>query len=202
MRVPLQAWSSAQTIGDEMLWKGAWGAQVQYLRDRLSTLVGAGLDYEDSRDIAHVISTHRSKSIVLPVCELARPDLGLRLILRNNFYDWKISVVSKRPIVADFSGLFHTTPPIDPTYTGNQLAPVYFEGFLREWVFGYYAESDGRQWSASVGGDAAIWATVFLVMRALGAIKPLIWHTQESHRKELDAQTERRKAREATRTAP
>ena len=81
MRIALQEWIRDQIVGDEMLWKGSFGSQVGFVRDVLQSLVAAGLHYPECREIAFVISTHRSKSIDLPVYELARPDLGLRLIL-------------------------------------------------------------------------------------------------------------------------
>jgi hypothetical protein len=148
---------------------------------------------------ARVISTHGSKSVGLPVYELDRPDLGIRLILRDNFYNWKLTVMAGLPIVADFSGLFHTTPPVEPDYTGNPLSACYFEGFPRELVFGYYEPSDKRHWSAEInGGDQALWAVVFLIVKALGAVKPFVWNTRESHRKQLD---EERAAWQAERAA-
>jgi hypothetical protein len=186
-------------IGLEMLWNGAAGHQLKFVRDRLTALVGMGLDYEDRKDITTVISTHGSKSIDLPVYQLARGDLGLRLILRDNFYNWKLSVLSETPIKADFSCLFHTTSPVAPAYTGNPLSSVYFEGFPSDLVFGYYDESDGRRWSAEIGDDYTLWMVVHAVMRSLGVVKPLTWHTEASHRAELDAETERWKAREAKR---
>lgn len=195
MESKLQRWISEQVVGDEMLWKGAFGRQVGFIRDVLIPLAAWGLEYEDVAGVPAVISTHRSKSIVLPVVELSRPDLGLRMVVRENFYNWKLSVVSERPVEADFSGLFHTTPPVDPSYTGDPLSPVYFEGFPEDLVFGYYGTGDKRRWSAEVHGDCRLYTAVFLVMRSLGAVRPLEWHTRESHRKELDAQSAKEKAR-------
>lgn len=183
--VPLQEWINGHPVRDEMLWKGAFGHQVMFVRDRLVSLFGTGLDYDQQKEIARVISTHRSKSIELPVYQLARPDQDLRIVLRNNFYNWKMSVLSETPIQADFDGLFHTTPPIDPDYTGDQLHPVYFEGFPHDLIFGYLAESDGRRWSAEIPTDESLWTSVFLMMRSLNNVKPLVWLTRESHRKEL-----------------
>jgi len=202
MREPLQAWISAQLVPDEMLWKGSWGRQMQFVRDTIVSLVGAGLDYEDRKNIAWVISTHRSKSIILPVYQLERPDLGLTLVLRNNFYNWKLSVISTRPIGADFSGLFHTSPPIDPKYTGDSLHPVYFEGFPENLIFGYFiarrsTRADRQQFSAEIQTDEDLYTTLFLLMRQLGAIKPAVWHTEASHRAEMDEAAARRKQREA-----
>jgi hypothetical protein len=133
--------------------------------------------------VACVISTHRSKSITLPVYNLQHPTLNLQLILRNNFYDWKMSVISQTPIVADFSGLFYTTPPLDPKYTGDSLSPVYFEGFPSDLVFPYYSQTDGTQWSAEISTDQELWTSVFLIMRSLEAVKPLEWAVSDGYKR-------------------
>jgi len=172
--VPLQEWISQQTVDDDMLWKGSFGHQMSFIRDELQGLIGVGLEYDDQVKLGKVISTHRSKSIVLPVVQFHRRDLGLRFTLRNNFFDWKLSVEAPRPITTDFEGLFHTTPPLDPDYTGNELSSVYFEGFPKEFIFGYYWE-DCQRWSASIRGDKCLWTTVFLIMRSLEFIKPFRW---------------------------
>lgn len=200
-REPLQDWFNAQRAAtpDEMFYKEASGSQIMFVRDQLNYLVASGLYFEEARDICGVISTHTSKSVKLPVYELYRPDLGLRLILRNNFYDWKLSVISAQPIVADFAGLFKTTPPVDEKYTGSELSACYFEGFPRELVFGYYESSDKCQWSAAIGGNFALWTTVFLLMRSLGAVKPLIWHTPESRKAQMDDESARNKRARAAR---
>jgi hypothetical protein len=194
---PLQDWFNAQreSTADEMLWKGASGEQIMFARDDLRYLVAAALDYEEAKGVCTVIATHRSKSVELPVYCWSRPDLGLQLVARGNFYNWKLSVLSEAPIVADFSGLFKTTPPTEPDYTGDPLHSCYFEGFPKELIFGYYEPSDKRRWSAEIGGDHGIWTAVFLLMRSLGAIKANPWRTRESHRAELEADRVRRDAR-------
>lgn len=197
MKEPLQAWFNQQRekTPSEMIWKDASSHQIMFARDQLCYLVGAGLDYEEARDLCTVIATHTSKSVELPVYNFERPDLGLRLVARENFFNWKLSVISETPIVADFGGLFKTTPPVAPEYTGNPLSSCYFEGFPRELVFGYYEASDKRQWSAEIGGDYGMYTTLFLIMRSLGAIKARAWHTPESHRAELEAETKRSRER-------
>lgn len=183
--VPLQEWINNNPVHDKMYWKTPFDHQVMFVRDRLVPLFGAGLTYEQQKQIATVISTHRSKSIKLPVYLLTRPDQNLQIVLRDNFYNWKISVLSETPIQADFAGLFYTTPPLEPDYTGEPLHPVYFEGFPRNLIFPYYSETDGRRWSAEIDGDETLWTSIFLMMRSLENIKPMVWHTRESHRKKL-----------------
>ena len=173
-------WMYDQVVRSEpdVLWNGAWGGQVRFFRDELTYLVGSGLVFdrhEKIHEIARVIGTHRSKSILLPVVEYRRPDLGLRMVIRGNFYNYKLSVLSERRIVSgDFGALFQTDPPPDPGYTGDPLRPVYFEGFPEELVFGYYA-IDQRRWSAAITSDHSLWTTMFLVMRSLGGIQSIKW---------------------------
>lgn len=185
MRVPLQEWINAQNVSEEMFWKSAWRQQVMFVRDVLTGLVGWGVDHEDRKKMTHVISDHTSKSIRLPVYQIQRPFFTpgreLTLVLRENFYNWKLSVISDEPILADFSGLFFTTPPVEPEYTGNPLSSCYFEGFPEELVFKYYEETDKTRWSAEINGDEALWATVFLILRSLGIVKPREWITRASH---------------------
>jgi hypothetical protein len=199
--IPLQAWANANQPGDQMRFKDGFWGQVTFVRDHLVSLVGSGLYWRDAERIATVVSTHTSKSIRLPVYRLARADLAIAIYLRNNFYDWKLSVVSETPIGASFDGLFHTTPPIGPDYTGDELASVYFEGFPREIVFGYFGASDTRKWSAAIRGDTALWATLFLLMRSVGAVKPLTWHTKESHIAALAEDRRRSEQYDAARAA-
>ena len=184
--VPLIEWALAHPVPDQMYWKGDADNQIRFVWKSLAPLVGKGFSYEEVQQLITVIATHRSKSIDLPVYRLERSDLGLQIILRDNFYNWKISVISERPITADFSGLFYTTPPIDPDYTGDPLHHVYFEGFPKDLVFGYFEESDGKKWSAEIATNEILWTTVFLIMRSLGAVQPLKWRTKESHRAELE----------------
>ncbi len=193
---PLQEWATANEPSDAMYYKGGYWNQILFVRDVLVPLVGSGLHETDA--IATVISNHMSKSVQLPVYALSRPDLGLIIYLRNNFYDWKMSVVSDTPIRADFTGLFKTTGPVEPAYTGNELASVYFEGFPSSLVFGYYEESDRRRWSAAIGGDHTLWTSVFLLMRFLGVVKPQKYGTKAEHLLELAADNERWKRKQAT----
>jgi len=199
IRVPLQQWfRSVYNLDADPYADGPAWHQIMFVRDRLVRVVAFGLDHEDVESVAWVISTHGSKGFPLPVYQLERPDLGLRFVLRNNFHDWKLSVISELPIDGvDFAGLFRTTPPIDPAYTGDPLDSVYFEGFPEGMTFGYYETSDKRRWSAEIQSNEAMWTTLFLIMRARGAIGPLTWHTEASHRVALDAEAARRAARRA-----
>lgn len=171
-------WLEDNVPNDRLTYASGCRHQIRFVLDELVRLIAPDLDFDAMNNVATVISTHRSKSVCLPVFSLKRP--GLQLILRNNFYNWKLSVISDSPVEADFSGLFHTTPPLDPDYTGNPLSSVYFEGFPEDLVFGYYESGDKRSWSAEMWSDYNMWCTVFLISNALGYIKPRVWNTKES----------------------
>lgn len=184
--IPIQKWINSQTVGDEMLWKGAWGRQLEFVRDSLTAVFCYGLHWTEAQEATTVISTHRSKSIVLPVYKMYRGDLGLTMVFGNNFYNWKVSVISEIPVNADYEGLCHTTPPIEKDYTGDELASVYFEGFPPKYIFSYYKSSNRKQYSAEVGGNYAIWAFVLATLKGRGAVEPFEWHTRETHIKQLE----------------
>ncbi len=198
--IDLQKWFSCNDVSDEMLWKKSYVNQVIFVRDDLNGLMQNCLEGED-RISVKVISTHISKSITLPVYHLQRKNLNI--ILRENFYNWKMSVISSNPIVTDFQGLFHTTPPIEPDYTGDELSSVYFEGFPEELVFRYYEEQNKyykTRFSAKISSDYILYIVIYLILKSQGYITPMVWHTKESHQKELTKNAERRKINEKTTT--
>jgi hypothetical protein len=164
----LQEWFNENKVKNEMLWENGYIDQFIFVRDNVGRLITRG------EDKVFVISTHTSKSILLPVYSIETE--GLQIILRNNFYNWKMSVISDTPIAADFAGMFHLVPPVDPNYTGDPLAPVYFEGFPEDLIFGYYAVSDKMKWSAEIFNDYLLYVVIFAILKAKGLIKPFEWN--------------------------
>lgn len=212
MRVPLQSWYDvwlAEHKLTDLLYvtRNARGEvslpQVHFVRDRIAGLVWSDVGYydrprepeprTDCTESAWVIGEHYSKSVRLPVYSLERPDRGLRFTLRDNYYDWKLSVESEVAIDDPlFPYLFHTTPPIERAYTGDSLSSVYFEGFPEDRVFGYHA-TNPRRWSAELASDQRLWTVMFLCLKALGIMRPMVHLTRESHRAMLDADNEAHK---------
>lgn len=199
MAQTLKQWLEANPVPEKMLWRGAAENQFHFVHNPLLGVAGAGLPCDTPEDIENfyavckVIGTHRSKSITLPVYSLERPDVGVRFVMRDNFYNWKVSVVSEKPIQVDLTGLCYTAPPREPDYTGDHLHPVYCEGFPSDLVFGYYEQNQAR-WTMELYGEMSVFTAVFLVMRALGAIKPLVYRTKAEHDAELAARAARRKS--------
>jgi hypothetical protein len=164
----LEKWIGKYDIDDKMLWKNFALQQMRGIGKFIENFI-------PNSDI-YVISTHTSKSIKLPVYCIEID--GLKIILRNNFFNWKISVISDKEIIEDFSGLFHMDPPIDPDYTGDPLHHVYFEGFPKDLIFGYYNNSDKNKWSAEIHDDYRLYVTIFLILKSLGYVKDFKWSTR------------------------
>jgi hypothetical protein len=178
----LQSWANENWFDNDGLskyvYKEAATDQMQFVRDLLNRrLLQPDLHYDKVNNV-EVISTHRSKSIILPVYELRRIDSNLRIILRNNFHNWKMSVISGVDIEADFSSLFYTSPPIEPDFTGDPLHSVYFEGFPSDLIFGYY-EQNKKKFSAEIYSNYALYTSIFLILKSVGIIKPLEWATKK-----------------------
>ena len=115
----LQAWAWANIPQES---RAAW-EQVMLLRD---FHCGGKL-----KEI-ELISTHTSKSCTLPVYQIILKN-GTKLILRGNFHDWKVTVISEEPV------LLNTTLFLAPP--DKQILPVYCEGFDPSWVLAPYSES-------------------------------------------------------------
>ena len=56
---------------------------------------------------------------------------GIQFYLRYNFHNWKVSVLSERPIEVDFEDCFKD----------EDCNSCYFEGFDSKWVHGSYYDN-------------------------------------------------------------
>ena len=108
-------WAKDEFVPDEMVYKNAAVGQVKAFREAAEAM----------RADPFVVSTHRSKSIDLPVVEF-RTKYGVRCIVRDNFHDVKASVWCPGPCDHDLFGL--------PAGGDSYLHPVYFEGFEDGWI--------------------------------------------------------------------
>jgi len=170
--ITIKEWARINRPDETMIWKDAFDRQINFVKNLARWFYESSSEAEKNTT---VISTHTSKSIVLPVYQIERADTGLKLILRGNFHDWKLSVISDTPINVDLSGLCHTTPPVDPAYTGNPLAPIYFQGFPRDLIFDYYDNGYKKKWSAEFWDDSLLTVALFLISRAVGIRRAFTW---------------------------
>ena len=178
MRVPLQTWYDAwlrEHEGTDLIYAKSGSKvqlpQVHFVRDTLARLAWRGVKYDDiPREperpdcavTAYVIAEHRSKSVRLPVYSIERPDLGLQIVLRDNYYNWNVSIVAERPVAADLRG-FVTDFDNDGERAKYQprgyWGYCFFEGFPTELMFGPYS-MDKRRFSLWVNGDHELYVLV------------------------------------------
>ena len=126
---PIQDWAMQNEPSKEMGWYDGYWNQICFVRDQIGNLLFSG-EWEAAREKITVISTHVSKSIVLPVYHIdLRNNYGVEIVMRNNFYDWKISIKSLIHINTDFMNLFKEDSPI---------SSLYCEGMPEDKVYGMY----------------------------------------------------------------
>lgn len=132
---PLQEWANANKPSQGLLYKEGYWRQIRFIRDVVPGIFAKS--YGERQEIQtgiRVISTHRSKSVTLPVYKVELPD-GIVLILRDNFYNWKASVKATEAIEMDCMGLFSPHKQVDA---------VYCEGFPESLVYGPYGTNRQR----------------------------------------------------------
>ena len=132
--VDVTAWIRVNEPDKNLIYAKGLGDQVCFVRDTLCSLLRS--TYEEWRDNPPlVISTHYSKSVKLPVFQIDMEKYGIEMVLRYNFYDWKISVKSDKPLDFDYMGLFNPT---------EKISSVYCEGFPKDKVYGSYEQSHSQ----------------------------------------------------------
>ncbi len=148
MAETLHVWLETNRPRDEMFWKDAFDRQIAFLQE-----IEWMLATEPRERLVSVVSTHRSKSITLPVAHLDLRRHGVEVWMRDNFHNWKLSVRSERPLTCDFLDLF------DPNVTHPDC---YCEG-MDGWVFGSFAENPST-FTVEIAGDYGVWA-FFRILR-------------------------------------
>lgn len=166
LQVWFQAWLSKEVpCHSTAINKTAAAAQVTFIRDRLSLLVPFST--------THVIGEHHSKSVRLPVYEINQPSLGVRLVLRNNFYDWNVSVISETPVsaetmrgfVSDFTGREKERFKNAGGFTkGASWDYCFFQGFPEEDQFGPWS-LDPRKFSLCITDNYRLYTFVWNLTR-------------------------------------
>jgi hypothetical protein len=94
---------------------------------------------------------------VLPVYQIHR-DPEVTVTMRDNFYNWKISVDAHLPVKDIFYTLINRE---------EVIRPVYCEGFKEEWVYGSFKQN-ARHFTVEMHSDYGVWAFLFLLSTALG----------------------------------
>ncbi len=185
MKIPLQTWYDTWLKEHEKtnLVYAKYNNEVQlkqvhFVRDALSSLVWHDVSYDKRQSepeqpaykvTAYVIGEHKSKSVRLPVYSLERPDLEIQMVLRYNFYNWNVSVISEKPVksgrlwgfVTNCSGFrFKEDRAYQP---GDSWGYCFFEGFPSEFRLGPYVLNQSR-FSLWVDDDYEMYSLVRNIM--------------------------------------
>lgn len=151
-KVDLVTWFGVNQPGIDMIYKNDWYNQVSFVRDNINRMFYSS--YSDSiNNPVMVIDTHKSKSIDLPVYEINLKSHNVKIIMRNNFYDWKVSIISSKDILIDFMGLFNEDEVINE---------VYCEGFKRNQIFDCYSK-DKKKFTFEVIDDYKLYTLMYLL---------------------------------------
>jgi len=132
-RLPIDAttWIRVNSPSDNMIYKQGFSDQVCFVRDTINQLFYNSYEELEANPVL-VINTHTSKSIKLPVYKINLKKYNLSMIIRNNFHNWKVSVISEKEINVDFMDLFEEDEVIHS---------VYCEGFEKNQVFGCFKDN-------------------------------------------------------------
>ena len=165
-------------IDDKMIWKNAAEKQAIFVRDEICT----NLLHTHS----FVVSTHRSKSIILPVYFFTMRN-GIKVICRENFHGWMLTV--KLPQDRPYANII-PTDLLSSGYSEN-TADCYFEGFRKEWVYEGYHPDDIKQRNFSFGiySDYEFYTVMYMLNHLYGEIdvtKDMNKLTQENVEKTIE----------------
>lgn len=143
MNQNLLDFNRAWEISDNMIYKDAAWQQNNFIRDVVCRgLLGV---------IPFKVSEHTSKSIKLPVYGFVM-DNGIVIVARENFYGWKLSVKSPRPLPIDYL----PTDILEGVYNENcenknKIYSCYLEGFKEGWSYDAYNPKDDKQTEFTIG---------------------------------------------------
>lgn len=158
--VDVTAWIRVNKPDKNLIYAKGLEDQVRFVRDPLCHMLRS--TYEEWHDNPPlVISTHYSKSVKLPVFQINLEKYGIEMVLRYNFYDWKISVKSDKPLDFDYMGLFNPK---------EEIASVYCEGFPKDKVYGSYEQSHS-QFTIEIGSHYDLYTFIFLLKNYLSIKK-------------------------------
>lgn len=153
----LREWANTHEPDEGLLAGPGYWMQIMFVRDNLSEALASSAEQfmKISKDIA-VISTHRSKSVLLPVYMMTLPD-GTVLVLRHNFQDWKVSITSPKAI---------DIPPMDLFSADGSCEGCYCEGFPAEMVYGPYSKNNSR-FTIEIGNNYQLYTFCWLLGRKI-----------------------------------
>lgn len=145
-------------LADNLIYKDSALRQNCFVRDRIcGTLLGVP---------CFKLSWHTSKSCRLPVYGFVMRN-GVKVICRNNFYDWKLSIEVPTPLAMDF-----IPDDILTWYSEDDkrkdIPGCYLEGFKEEWAWPMYdpISLEQTRFTIEIGDDYQFYMLMFMLDKA------------------------------------
>lgn len=164
--VDISTWIRVNHAEEKLIFKDSLIKQVCFMRDRIAQDLFLEPEYKQLKRLKKihsgdseifekefqpmVIGTHRSKSVLLPVTEINLKSVGVKIVMRNNIYDWCVSIESEKEIHCDFKGLITSEKG-------------YFEGFPTNRVYDNYSEKNRKNFSFCIQGYYELYTLLFLL---------------------------------------
>ena len=136
------------TNDSSLTYKETAAEEIMFMRDKIARIFKSDFN---------VIGTHKSKSLTLPVMQISTEHLTLTV--RDNFYNYAISVTLKKNIDWVFDGVFESS-------ADDNLKTIYFEGFPSDLVYGSFRENP-TQLSLHINSKEMFYVFCFLLNRAM-----------------------------------
>lgn len=159
----LQEWFRSELLGKpnkrnakNLIYEKAAEHQIMWVRDYLMQTIPKTLWRDElghkGLPIFGVAGEHRSKSTIIPAYYI---DLGfVRVMLRDNYYNWNISIDSDVPVVGVIEDAIG-----DRNY-------CFFEGFPKNWEFDEYnAKTNNKKFSFWVTSQESVYVFMWLLCR-------------------------------------
>lgn len=110
--------------------------------------------YKEINKNVEVVGTHMSKSIVHPVLRIVYH--GVTIVVRYNFYDYEIAVISDKPIYIPMEKLFYSK-------TGN----FFYQGFPEEYIIKDKYEDNKCKFIAGLDNHYQFYTFMYLLQRQI-----------------------------------
>lgn len=159
--VDLIAWLRVNDPDEYLVFGKKLGNQVGFVKDDICDILSR-IGKIKQEIVPLVIAVHYSNSVKLPVYQINLEKYGVEIVLRNNFYDWVISIKSEKPLDFEVMGLLEKHVR-QPNYFGSSGIPF-------NKLYGAYAENKS-QFTFEIRKDYDLYAYMYLLASYLKARK-------------------------------
>ncbi len=154
--VDITAWARVNKPSQNLKFGNRQKEQIVFVRDTIGPLLHTDY-YEYLDEPPMVINTIKSKEVVLPIYLVSSQKYGIELVLQNNFFGWKVSVASVKPLEFDTMDLFDT----------KRIVPsILCQGFPKDRIYGSY-DQDKMHFTVEISDQFNLYTFVYILRNYL-----------------------------------